>query len=403
MLMMKRLSLRLFCLFFVAIICLAPLSAIDSSQDNGTSNYNQSIDDNGTSEIEIANETEIPSANKTINGNSSDENNTEIPSADNSIKDNTSSENNTEIPSADNSIKDNTSSENNTENKFDPNLKISVENIREGEYPEVVVTMDKSLSVHQMMVYVGKNSTSLKDDEWWIGYMDIENGVGRLTVPKEFPSGTYGAQAIYTNHKVYTDTTYFNITERCNIDYLNVYAANFTTDEKQFVAIETNNDINENVDLIIDNPDKKYSKKYSVKLEKGISVCKLDALQPGRHIATVKFYGDDKYKQAENDVEFFVSGSVNSELKININDTVVGQSPVAEIHANESFNDRVRVGGISGHLGEMPYVKNGYCKYEFTEWNDLPPGNYTVTLNYFGDETYKTVTTKTRFEVKEKN
>ncbi|WP_407453277.1 Ig-like domain repeat protein, partial [Methanobrevibacter sp.] len=134
-------------------------------------------------------------------------------------------------------------------------------------------------------------------------------------------------------------------------------------------------------------------KEYTADVKDGKAVFNVTGLEAGNKTVAVKYDGDDNYVSNSTTGQFTVS-KVNSTIEASGKDIKVGNDEVITVTLPSDATGRVLV-EIDG-VGYYGTAINGKAKIIIPE---LPSGDYTVTVNYEGDDKYLPSSTTTSFKV----
>ena len=278
--------------------------------------------------------------------------------------------------------------------KVDPNLKISVKSVIQGEKPVAKITANSTIND---LVVVKINGSS---NEYNVKLVD---GAAEAKIFEELAPGDYSATVSYDGNKVFkpaTKTAKFSVKAGDLADPdLSVSVADFTVGGKAKVEVNANSTIdNEYVVVKLNSSDEE----HPVKLTNGhASITLDDDLSPGKYTALVSYDGDDTFNPAIANTSFKVNDKVDPKLNIKVSDIAQGEKAVAHISANKTLNGNVVVTLNSSSNEYLASLENGVGNVTIIE--DLEPGNYTATVTFKGDSTFKKSTKSTKFTVNEKD
>ena len=273
-------------------------------------------------------------------------------------------------------------------NNTKPNFVISVDNITIGEDAIVKINTNESFNDDVSLTILGKKG----DNEETV---KITNGVGQATI-HDLDIGLYSAIVRFDGSDKYrasANCTTFKVNDRADPG-LSIYVENNTIADKTNIEVHGNARLSEPVNVQLNN-----SQEYTVKLENGSGNVVIDDLGTGRYSATISYEGDKYFKPGKRTTQFVKTGTQDPNLRIRINDTIPGEVPVVEISGDESFNGRAWIRCPQFHYGYGRYVHDGYSKEIIDKEGDLPIGNYTVTVMYDGDDTFRASNATTSFKV----
>lgn len=272
--------------------------------------------------------------------------------------------------------------------KINPNLRIEVPKFKVGEDPFAVVYSKWNFS-EDVTVKINNSNTTYS--------VKPVHGVSMVYFEK-LPAGNYTVTASFEETRKYTSSESSKNLEIEKYDpNLSINVKNSAADEKTIIEIHGNNSLSKSVNLKLND-----SKEYTVKLKNGASTITIDDLTPGKYSATVSYDGDEIFDSAEKTAQFLKTGTDDLNLRIQINDTLAGTCPVAEVYADESFNSinsSLNLSSPKFHCSYLPIVKNGYGSVNLWDEAKLAPGNYTVIVTFDGDNKYRACSATTTFSV----
>ena len=210
----------------------------------------------------------------------------------------------------------------------------------------------------------------------------ISGGNGELVI-SGLPKGEYYVSVRYNGDEKYlpaTNTTIFTVSKiDTTMDVID--QGNGT------VLVVLPSDATGNVTVKVDGDT------YTVKVENGTAVIKLDETKPGVHKIDVSYSGDNNYasKNAESTVDIPKS---DAPMTISSEDIEVGDNEVITIDLPGKTTGTVTV-EIDGktYTGE---IKDGKAQISIP---DLTAGNKTAIVTYEGDDYFKSNSTAVKFEV----
>ena len=273
-------------------------------------------------------------------------------------------------------------------NKINPNLRVEVPKFKADEVPYAVVFSKWNFS-ENVTVKLNNSHSSYS--------VKPVNGVGIVDLEK-LPAGNYTVSASFEETKKYTSSESSKNFEIEKYDpNLSINVKNSAADEKTIIEIHGNNSLSKSVNLKLND-----SKEFPVKLKNGTATVRIDDLTPGNYSATVSYDGDEIFDSSEKTAQFVKTGTDDLNLRIQINDTLAGTCPVAEVYADESFNSiksGLNLSSPKFHCSYLPIVKNGYGSVNLWNESKLAPGNYTVIVTFDGDEKYRACSATTTFSI----
>ena len=375
---MKKSSLRFSCLFIILIFCLAPLSAIDLTQDT----MSKVVDDDGTDSIaaddadsEVKTD-DVTDGQSNFNGSGMDQ------SGDCDIEINGSSVN----QSGD-------CESNETNQTFagrSPSLQASIDDIYIGEVPVVDVYADKDLYGRISMEcpdFEESYKVVIKDGHFRYQFHEDNLAPGTYDVKLAFAGDkTFDKQEITESFKVKKFDPDLHIESIGNVFY----------DEKVVVNINANKKLNDSVVLILNGSDE-----YSVDIVDGKGSITFDNLTIGKYQVEVLYGETDIFYSDKYVSSFGVIGHTDANFDVELDDIEYGQFPVLKIHTNKSLNGFVTVTTSHFNMTYEREIVNGYLEFQLPEFRY--PGNYSVRIKYEGGDCFKPEDINKSFTVKKAN
>ena len=210
----------------------------------------------------------------------------------------------------------------------------------------------------------------------------ISGGNGELVI-SGLPKGEYYVSVRYNGDEKYlpvTNTTIFTVSKiDTTMDVID--QGNGT------VLVVLPSDATGNVTVKVDGDT------YTVKVENGTAVIKLDETKPGVHKIDVSYSGDNNYasKNAESTVDIPKS---ETPMTISSEDIEVGDDEVITITVPDKTTGEIKV-DIDGKTYTAT-IKDGKAQISIP---DLTAGNKTAVVTYAGDDYFKSNATVVKFEV----
>ena len=364
-------------MFIILMFCLAPLSALDlNAEDNNTKCDDKSID--GNIKVDDTNITTDDDNSQTKNvddDSAADDSDTQVQDNDDGIKD----------IKSDKPLK---SSEKVSAHLVDPNLAISIEDIYQGEDAIVKVTANSSFSqIVEVKLHTGESCI-----------VRVSEGYGEGSISGLNPNTYSATVSSAADATFYADEATTTFIVKAKVDpKLSIKVNNVTQGEKPVARITANNTLNGNVVVKINSS----GNEYTVKLSNGaVNATIFENLAPGNYSATVSYAGDNVFKPAEKTAKFSVKAGelADPNLSISVADITQGNKVVAEINADSSFTNYVDVKLNNSEDSHAVKVTDG--KGKITISDNLEPGEYTATVSFNGDSTFKESENSTTFSVK---
>lgn len=375
---MKSLSLRIICVFIIAMFCLAPLNAIDLNlENNNNKSANQSME-----KMDI----DIDNSNSIVD----DKIKTENDSAKTGKKDSDFKKvNSTKNISEDNEHKtlDNESTNLKEEKELlDLDLRIQVEDICQGEKPVAVISTKSSFNDY----------VELKLDNYdQIYYVKIVGGSGKATINENLLPGEYSATVRYDGgdtFKADQKTAKFTVKQDPE---LNIVVDDISQGQKPVAKITANTNINRFMEVTING----FDNVHPVKVVNGYGETTIDEeLEPGKYVATVSYTGDNTYKSDQKSTQFIVRNDEDPNLNVKVDTICRGEEPTVEITADRRINGYVEL-NINNSKTIYPIkLVNGSAKTTIHE--NLAPGKYSASVSFDGNNIFRPDKKTTEFTVK---
>ena len=224
-----------------------------------------------------------------------------------------------------------------------------------------------------------------------------------IQMHEKMDAGTYDVKVVFEGNKTHHSaeaTTSFNVNQKAPVDpNLRVKVNDITKGEKAVAVISANNSLNGKVELKLNG----FDAVYPVHVFSGSATFTIDEdLAPGDYRATVSYAGDDTFKQAENSTTFKVNKKVQADpnLSIKVNDIYEDDKAVAVISTNNTLNGEAKVYLNNSNAVYPVSIVDGSGSVTIDE--DLAVGEYLVTVNFAGDDTFKEANNSTTFKVNKK-
>ena len=224
--------------------------------------------------------------------------------------------------------------------KTRPYLSVHVNNITDFEQGILQINTNESLNGD-----VKVNVLNLKESRNVT--VNVVDGVGKSYISNLSP-GNYTAVATFDGNdkfKKVANSTTFNVRER-DTPNLSIDAVGNAKADKTEIKIQTNANLSKPVKIKLNN-----SQEYYLNLENGAGTLTIDNLAGGEYTATVCYDGDIYYKPAENTTKFTKRENKDPNLRVQINETLPEQKPVAEIYCNDTFDRKVDISCPQFHQG----------------------------------------------------
>ena len=375
---MKRVILKLSCLFIIAIFCLAPLSAMDLTKDNSDINKTKIMNDDFDRTINITNESKNIT-NITNNSNAID-----------NISNNSDSEIN----------KSNTTNQNLHKSKGESaNLRVVVNDAKENQDIVVEIYANEKLKGYNVELFFCDKNWS-PDKGYFSKSITLEGAYTRYVVHQKFSAGEFtgychwGGKPIYEIDDIpaeYYDFE-FNVT-KYNPDLTVKAKDKIFKGDDLYVEIRANETINADVTCKL-NEDTQ-----TVHLVNGVGYETINCrnLSVGHYQLCTSFDGDDIFEKYTVLTDFTVMD--DPKLKIHVDDS---NSRADDLHvvvdADKDFNGNVTI-TLNNRVWSRPIeVVNGHGE-GYYPGGDYP-GNYTAKAKTDGNDFFIAGNCSTTYEVK---
>ena len=111
--------------------------------------------------------------------------------------------------------------------------------------------------------------------------------------------------------------------------------------------------------------------------------------------------------KCSNDSSNDLKEKAKPNLRVHISNVIEGSKPVLEVYTDESIEYDVLVASCPDFANVLKayevQLHNGYGEAVLYEENNLPPGNYTVTVSFYGNSKFDPEQASTTFTVKPNN
>ena len=240
---------------------------------------------------------------------------------------------------------------------FDANMTVSGENVT--VFDDEIITVTIAAEGNVTITFNGESTE-----------VPIENGTATLNVGK-LAAGDYTVSVTYGGDGV-------------------TYGPAFA--EATFEIIKADAEITEDVVASVENstltvtlPEnatgivlaKVDGKGYYAEVENGTAVIEIPELAPGKYPVDISYLGDDNYNNASFTTELEVPALLDPELDVSVEDTVI------TVTINENATGKVIL-----TVGNNSYVKDAGEAPIVIDVADLEAGEYDVTVEYLGDESF---------------
>ena len=247
-----------------------------------------------------------------------------------------------------------------------------------GEDAVVEVTLPADATGNVTVTVNGKNYT-----------VPVEDGKATVSVPG-LPAGDYTADVAYSGDDKYepVSTTAPISVDKVSDVPIDVSADPTEVGEDAVIEVSLPEDATGNVTVTVD------GKNYTVPVENGKATVTVPELPAGEYAADVVYSGDDKYGPVSTTVPVTVNKVSDANVSANADPVEYGEDAVIEVTLPEDATGVV-VASVDGELYAAD-VENGTATITIP---NLPSGNYTTEVTYYGDDKYSPVTTTADIEV----
>uniref|UniRef100_UPI0025FA4EFE Ig-like domain repeat protein n=1 Tax=uncultured Methanobrevibacter sp. TaxID=253161 RepID=UPI0025FA4EFE len=247
-----------------------------------------------------------------------------------------------------------------------------------GEDAVVEVTLPADATGNVTVTVNGKNYT-----------VPVEDGKATVSVPG-LPAGDYTADVAYSGDDKYepVSTTAPISVDKVSDVPIDVSADPTEVGEDAVIEVSLPEDATGNVTVTVD------GKNYTVPVEDGKATVTVPELPAGEYAADVVYSGDDKYGPVSTTVPVTVNKVSDANVSANADPVEYGEDAVIEVTLPEDATGVV-VASVDGELYAAD-VENGTATITIP---NLPSGNYTAEVTYYGDDKYSPVTTTADIEV----
>ncbi|AMD18282.1 hypothetical protein TL18_09810 [Methanobrevibacter sp. YE315] len=221
---------------------------------------------------------------------------------------------------------------------------------------------------------------------------ELVNGKAVIYAPL-LPAGTYNFDVIYSGDAKYENNT-APITFNVNKYYptMKATAADVHVDESAVVNVVLPSDATGTVTITVDGVD------YTGDVVDGTATVELPIMsEAGEHTFEIVYSGDDKYRPYTTEVTFSVIKN-SVDMKATARTVRVGDEVTVNVVLSSDAT-----GSVSIVYGDNLYsaeIEDGTASIVIP---DLPIGQYALTVEYSGDDTYKAKNTIVTFNVNKQN
>ncbi|MDO5849718.1 MAG: Ig-like domain-containing protein, partial [Methanobacteriaceae archaeon] len=271
-------------------------------------------------------------------------------------------------------------------NQIDPECTVTVENITYHENETVTVTVPEDAKGNVTFFLNGEEITVPLD------------GNEASTVFSGLGAGTYSGTYTYNgdrNYKPFTGSFEFVVAQAT--PEVTATIENISYHEDGILIVNVNEDATGTVTVIVDDIP------YEATIENGVAIVTIPGLQAGDHIAYVIYNGDQNYTNGTTEATFNVA-KIDPTIKVDVvsgmhvSTIVEGDDVIVTVTLPEDATGTVKLSIDGGKTWVYADVIDGIAHYTF---KGLKAGEYTLLVEYSGDNNYNGISTETTFVVEE--
>ncbi|MBQ6099892.1 MAG: Ig-like domain repeat protein [Methanobrevibacter sp.] len=275
---------------------------------------------------------------------------------------------------------------NSTTANFTVDKRISQVNVT---YSASVVGMDTIINVTIPANATGYVIINVNGTEYTV---NTTNGNGSIVI-KNLANGDYWVNVTYLGDNQYFESTnHTDFTISRLLTQFTVNGTNITYGAKELITIETADNITAKVIVEIN------KKNYTAVIYEGKGNLTVENLAAGEYNVTVYFEGNYKYMNTTANNTFKVDKATIPVIVIPQNITY-GEVEIFTIYVNGTGKVNITVVNEVVYLNKQ--INNGKLEFELPGY--LAAGNYTVVVDYSGNENYTVNTAKANFTVAKKD
>ncbi|WP_409199508.1 Ig-like domain repeat protein [Methanobrevibacter sp. DSM 116169] len=265
-----------------------------------------------------------------------------------------------------------------TINKATPTIQANTSNITYKETAQINITTIPEIS--------GNITITINEIEK--GTYNLTSGKYQYTI-NNLEAGTYNITITYNGNQNYTKTnTTIKLTVNKKDPVFNIDYNNINYKEDLIITITTDNATPNNITIIINNTE------YTEKLENGKAVFNISGLKANNYTLNITYNGNNNYNNFTTLEEVNVA-KINSYVNITINNITNDGNVSITINTFNDSNGNVTI-TIANETKIIKLI-NGTRTISF---NNLKSGNYTVYVNYSGDNNYYSSNNSTNIIIK---
>ena len=230
----------------------------------------------------------------------------------------------------------------------------------------------------------------------------ISDGV--VTVPIEgLPAGDYDVSVEYNgdnNYKRATGEADFTVA-KINPTVL-VNTSDIEYHDSEPINVSLDSDATGEVNIVVTDENGNVIYNDTIKLSEGNASVEIPDLPAGKYDVTVNYPGDENYKPATSETSFIVN-QIDTPVNLNTDNITYGDEETISVNVNDDATGNVTI--IITKDGETVLNKTVPLEDAAAELivPELNAGNYTVHVDYSGDNNYKPNSTDGEFEVAKAN
>ena len=219
----------------------------------------------------------------------------------------------------------------------------------------------------------------------------VENGIGNLSI-SNLAIGNYTATAYFpgnTKYDAISNHTSFEVTDKKSSE-ISIDVKDIIVGQDAIITVNVTDGATGDVTIVI------RGREYTEKLDNGTATFTISNLTARDYQITAIYAGDKDYLSS-NDTSNFTVEKIAIDISVDSKDILVNETETIEINLSEDIDGIVLV-----NVDSTGYYVNVTGGYGVLEINGLNSGKYNVTATFLGDETYKSASNITSFEVSEK-
>ena len=288
------------------------------------------------------------------------------------------------------------------EGKLDPNIRLQIDDVYQGQVPVLKVYANEKLVYYDL-------EARCPDFCNILGYyeVDIKNGYGEVNLNNEkfLSPGNYTVTIKYpgTNQfNAQVASTTFEVHKKNNNNPdLNINVEDVNKGEELTVDISANKMFEGQVRVHVNNSE--YDATKDVKVENGHGQVTFDdSFKVGNYVATVSFDGDDHFKADEKSTYFRVKGATPN-ITVSADDIYVNENPTVHIKTSFRIPTKLKVllikdsTVITSNSVEVSNEKTITLHERITD-----PGEYSIRVIFESNEEYEACESTATFNVSKK-